>query len=48
MAAEFSSLSVYRLRDEVAGRPIKNFADFIDPRKSPTSHKLKGHYDFKA
>lgn len=48
MAAEFSSLSIYRLRDKLDGHPIKNFTDFIDPRKRPTSHNLKGRYDFKA
>jgi uncharacterized protein (TIGR04141 family) len=48
VATEFSSLSIYRLRDELDDFPIKKLSDFIDSRKKPSIHNLKRRYDFGA
>ncbi len=45
MAQAFSSLSVYRLR---SGGKDARFQDFIDPKKKPSLHRLKGRYNFDA
>jgi uncharacterized protein (TIGR04141 family) len=48
MAEPFSSLTLYRLRNEVDGRSTTKFDDFIDPERTTTAHDLKGTYDFQA
>jgi uncharacterized protein (TIGR04141 family) len=48
MANFFSSLTLYRLRDEIDGRRVKEFEDFIDPDKKPSSHSLTRRYEFDA
>jgi hypothetical protein len=48
MADPFSSLTLYRLRNEVDGHPTTKFHDFIDPERTTTVHGLKETYDFQA
>jgi len=48
MTEPFSSLTLYRLRNEVDGHSITKFNDFIDPERTTTVHDLKGTYDFQA
>lgn len=48
MAEQFSSLTVYRLRNEIGQGSVTSFGDFIDPKKKATRHQLKDRFDFNA
>jgi uncharacterized protein (TIGR04141 family) len=48
VAEPFSTLTVYRLRDEVNGKRVTKFEDFIDPQKKTTHYSLRGRYNFQA
>src|SRR5437763_1274920 len=48
MASSFSSLTIYRLRSEINGRPITDFADVIDPDRKTTLYQLRRRLDFDA
>lgn len=50
MTVPFSSLSLYRVRDELDGEPVTNFGDFIDPQKLKETrpYELAEGYDFKG
>lgn len=48
MGQPFTSLTLFRLRDRVAGKPVNQLRDFIDPAKKTSAHSLRGTYDFLA
>jgi uncharacterized protein (TIGR04141 family) len=45
---EFSALTVFRLRDEIAGKRVKELDEFIDKSKNAASHNLRSHFGFQA
>jgi uncharacterized protein (TIGR04141 family) len=45
---EFSALTVFRLRDVIAGKPVNELDDFIDKSKKPSSHNLRSQFGFQA
>ena len=48
MAEAFSSLTVFRLHDKLAGKAVTDLADYIDPEKKVTAYQLKHRYPFEA
>src|SRR5947209_5934444 len=48
MDAHFSALTLYRVRDDIAGRQVKEPDDPIDGSKEPTAYALTGRFDFDA
>jgi uncharacterized protein (TIGR04141 family) len=48
MAEAFSSLTVFRLHDKLAGKAVTDLADYIDREKKVKVHRLKDRYPFEA
>jgi uncharacterized protein (TIGR04141 family) len=48
MGKPFSSLSLYRLRDQVNSSTTEKYVHFIEPKKKTTAYDLRGSYDFGA
>ncbi len=45
---KFSALTVFRLRDSIAGKPVKELDEFIDKSKNPSAHNLRSRFGFQA
>jgi uncharacterized protein (TIGR04141 family) len=48
MVKSFSSLTLYRLRDQAKRGTSGKYEEFIDPKKKTTAYDLAGSYDFEA
>lgn len=48
MAGELRSFTVYRIRSELNGKPVKRFIDVVENPKTLASYNLKGTYRFHS